>query len=45
MRVQYDARVDDVKRIEEYLRKPGMGGAEVGRHTFFHFLRHEVGEE
>ncbi|MGO4128852.1 ATP-binding protein [Inquilinus sp. YAF38] len=44
MRIQYDAKVSDVKRVEEYLRRPGMGGAEVGRHTFHYFLRNEVGE-
>lgn len=45
MRIQYNAKIEDVKRIEEYLGRSGMGGAEVGRHTFHHFLRNEVGEE
>ena len=44
-KVQYDARVADVKRIASYLRRPGMSGSDVGRHTFQHFLRNEVGEE
>lgn len=44
VRVQYDAKIADVKRIEQYLRRPGMGAAEVGRHTFHYFLRNEVGE-
>lgn len=44
MRIQYDVKVAEVKRIEEYLGRPGMGGAEVGRHTFHYFLRNEVGE-
>jgi hypothetical protein len=43
MRIQYDAKISDIKKIAEYLRKPSMGGAEVGRHTFFYFLRNEVG--
>lgn len=45
MRIQYDVKVTEVKRIEEYLGRPGMGGAEVGRHTFHYFLRNEVGEK
>lgn len=44
IRVQYDAKVADVKRIAEYLGRPSMGGADVGRHTFNYFLRNEVGE-
>jgi len=44
VRVQYDAKVSDVKRVEQYLRRPGMGAAEVGRHTFHFFLKNEVGE-
>lgn len=44
MRIQFDAKVIDVKRIEEYLGRSGMSGAEVGRHTFHYFLRNEVGE-
>lgn len=45
LRIQYDANVEDVKRVAEYLRKPNMGGAEVGRYTFQHFLRNEVGDK
>jgi hypothetical protein len=45
MRIQYDAKIADVKRIEKYLGRPGMGGAEVGRHTFYHFLRNQVGDK
>lgn len=44
VRIQYDARVSDIQKIAEHLRKPGMSGSEVGRHTFFFFLRNEVGE-
>ena len=43
MRIQYDAKISDIRKIAEYLRRPSMGGAEVGRHTFFYFLRNEVG--
>lgn len=43
-RIQFDAKVADVKRIAKYLGRSGMGGADVGRHTFHHFLRNEVGE-
>jgi hypothetical protein len=44
-RIQYDARIEDVKRITKYLRKSSMSGSDVGRYTFNHFLRNEVGEE
>lgn len=44
-KIQYDARVDEVKRIATHLRRPGMSGSDIGRHTFQHFLRNEVGEE
>lgn len=45
IRIQYEAKVDDIKRIERYLKKPGMGGSGVGRYTFQYFLDNEVGEE
>jgi len=45
IRVQYDAQVDEVKKIAKYLRRPSMSGSDVGRHTFQHFLRNEAGEE
>jgi hypothetical protein len=45
VRIQYDAKIADVKRIADYLRKPSMSGSDVGRHTFQYFLRNEVGEE
>ncbi|MER8488959.1 ATP-binding protein [Mesorhizobium australicum] len=44
-RIQYDAKISDLKLITNYLRKPYMSGADVGRHTFSHFLKNEVGEE
>ena len=44
-RIQYDAKVADVKRIGKHLRRPGMSGSEVGRHTLDFFLRNEVGDE
>jgi hypothetical protein len=44
IRIQYDAKLSDVKSVAEYLRNPGMSGSDVGRHTFFYFLRNEVGE-
>lgn len=44
-KIQYSVKVADLKSIEEYLGCPGMGGAEVGRHTFSYFLRNEVGNE
>ena len=44
MKIQYEVKVEDVKLIANYIKKPSMGGAEVGRHTFYHFLKNEVGE-
>jgi hypothetical protein len=41
-KIQYDAKIDDIKKIETYLRKPGMGGSKVGLYTFNHFLKNEV---
>ena len=45
MRIQYDAKRADVGRIRKHLRKSGMSGSEVGRHTLDFFLRNEVGDE
>ncbi|HEY8699193.1 MAG TPA: ATP-binding protein [Rhizomicrobium sp.] len=42
IRIQYSAKLKDVKMIESYLRRPGMGGSEVGRYTFNYFLKNEV---
>jgi len=45
VRIQHDEKSTDIKKIAEYLKKPGMGAAQVGRHTFHHFLKNEVGED
>lgn len=42
-RVQFDAKVADIKGVADHLRKPGMSGSEVGRYTLDFFLRNEVG--
>ncbi len=42
LRIQYQAKVEDIKKIENYLRKPGLGGSEVGRYTFNYFLKNEI---
>ena len=44
-RIQYDALVDEISKIANYLRKPSMSGSDIGRHTFNFFLRNEVGEK
>ncbi len=44
-RIQYDAEVDQVKAIAKYLKKTSMSGSDIGRHTFNHFYRNEVGGE
>ena len=44
-KIQYEAQIEDVKRIATYLSRPAMSGSEVGRHTFGFFLRNEVGED
>ena len=43
--VQFSAKKKHVRMIAEYLSRPSMGAAAVGRHTFDFFLRNEVGED
>jgi hypothetical protein len=45
MRIQYDAQVDEVKRIAVHLKNSGMSGSDIGRYTFNYFLRNEVGND
>ena len=45
VRIQYMAKIEHVELIGDYLSRPGITGSEVGRHTFFYFLRNEVGED
>jgi hypothetical protein len=45
IRIQYSAKLSDIQKIANYLRRPGMGGSEVGRYTFNYFLKNEVGGE
>jgi hypothetical protein len=45
VKIQYSAKVKDVKKIERYLKRPSMGGSEVGRYTFRHYLENEVGSD
>lgn len=44
VRIQYDASKKDVKKVAEHLGNPSLGGSEVGRRTFMHFLENEVGD-
>ena len=41
VRVQYDAKVLDLEKVRKHLRKPHMGAATIGEHTFDYFLRQE----
>jgi len=41
VRVQYDANVSDIEKVRKRLRKPRMGAATIGEHTFNYFLRQE----
>lgn len=43
IKIQYHARIDEVKAITSYLRQPSMSGSDVGRYTFNYFLRNEAG--
>jgi Histidine kinase-, DNA gyrase B-, and HSP90-like ATPase len=43
-KIQYEVKKTELKHIENYLRRPGMGGSAVGRYTFYHFLKNEVGQ-
>ena len=45
VQIQYSAKKAHVQMIAEYLSRPSMGAASVGRHTFNFFLRNEVGED
>jgi len=45
IRIQYDALVPEVKKIVTFLKRPGMSGSDVGRHTFSYFLRNHVEDE
>ena len=44
-KIQYQVQKQEVKSIAKYLSRPFMSGSEVGRHTFYYFLRNEVGED
>lgn len=41
IRVQYDAKVNDIEKIRKHLRKPRMGARKIGEHTLDYFLRQE----
>lgn len=43
--IQFEAKLEDVKRIAQYLGRRSMSAREVGRHTFDYFLKNEVGDE
>jgi hypothetical protein len=43
MKIQYMAKLADIKKIATHLRRPNIGGSEVGRFTFNYFLKNEVG--
>jgi hypothetical protein len=43
IRVQFDAEIEQVEAVRDYLRKPSMSGSDVGRHTFAYFLKNRVG--
>jgi hypothetical protein len=41
VRVSYDAKISDLNRIKQHLRKPKMGASKIGEHTLDYFLRQE----
>ncbi len=43
-RVQYNAKNRDLDRVRKCLRKSRWGAAQIGRHTFEHFLKTECPE-
>ncbi|GGA01899.1 hypothetical protein GCM10010923_08260 [Blastomonas marina] len=43
IRIQYDAELEKVDAIREYLGKRRMSGSDVGRRTFEYFLKNRVG--
>ena len=44
VRVQYQVEEHDLDRIRSCLRKPKMSVPDIGKHTFFHFLKTECPE-
>jgi len=43
--ISYSAQMVDIKRIANHLRRPSMSGSDVGRFTFQHYLKNEVGSD
>jgi hypothetical protein len=43
--ISYSAQMADIKRIANHLRRPSMSGSDVGRFTFQHYLKNEVGSD
>jgi Histidine kinase-, DNA gyrase B-, and HSP90-like ATPase len=43
IRIQFDAEIDQVEAVRDYLRKPSMSGSDVGRHVFAYFLKNRAG--
>lgn len=41
VKVQYEAKLTDLDKIRKHLRKPQMGAAKIGEHTFDYFMRQE----
>jgi len=44
-KIQYDAKIEEVRAISTYLKRQSMSGSDVGRYTFNYFLRNQVGEK
>lgn len=41
VRIQYNAKIADVEKVQKHLRKPRLGASKIGEHTFNYFLRQE----
>lgn len=45
VKIQYAAKVEDIRRIGEHIGRRQISGTDAGKYTFDFFLRNEVGEK
>lgn len=44
LKIQYFAKVEDIRKIGEHIGRRNISGSDAGKYTFDFFLRNEVGE-
>lgn len=45
IKIQYSAKVEDVRKIGEHIGRRNISGSDAGKYTFDFYLRNEVGEK